>query len=121
MTMPTILAATWRDGLFVFVGETRRQELAGQSVRALEQDQDGSVLAIVDGLAVCRRTREGTWTTLAKSELDLACMVVVGDVIYLGTDDAQVLRINQDGKIDPLHGFQTVPGREKWYAGTAQI
>lgn len=119
--MPTMLAATWSDGLFVFAGETRRQELAGQSVRALAPDQDGGVLAIVDGHSVCRRTREGAWSTLATSELDLACLVVVGEVIYLGTDDAQVLRVNQDGKIDPLHGFETVPGREKWYAGTAQI
>ena len=121
MTMPSILAATWSDGLFVFAGETRRQELAGHSVRALARDRDGGALAIVDGHSLCRRTREGAWTTIATSELDLACLVGVGDVIYLGTDDARVLRVSQDGKIDQVSGFETTPGRDTWYAGTALI
>jgi len=121
MTMPSILAATWSDGLFVFTGEARRQELARRSVRSLGPDRDGGALAIVDGHSLCRRTCEGEWSTIAASQLDLACLVVVGDVIYLGTDDAQVLRVSQDGKIDQLSGFETVPGRDKWYAGTALI
>ena len=121
MTMPSILAATWSDGLFVFAGETRRQELAGQSVRTLARDRDGGALAIVDGHSLCRRTYEGAWSTVATSELDLACLVVVGDVIYLGTDDARVLRVSQNGKISPLSGFETTPGRNTWYAGSALI
>ena len=125
MTMPTILAATWSDGVFVFAGDTRRQELAGKSVRTLVPDKDGGVLAIVDGHSLCRRTREGAWSTIATSELDLSCLVVVGDVIYLGTDDAQILRVSQDGKrasqngnISLVSGFETTPGRERWYAGS---
>lgn len=121
MTIPTILAATWSDGLFVFAGETRRQELAGHSVRALASDQDGGALVIVDGHSLCRRTCEGAWSTIATSQLDLACLAVVGDVIYLGTDDARVLRVSQNGQIDSLSGFETVPGRDTWYAGTALI
>ncbi len=128
MTMPSILAATWSDGLFVFAGETRRQELAGHSVRALAPDQDGGALAIVDGHSLCRRTCEGAWSTIATSQLDLACLAVVGDVIYLGTDDARILRVSQDGervsqngKISPLSGFETTPGRDTWYAGSALI
>jgi hypothetical protein len=121
MTMPTILAATWSDGLFVFAGETRRQELAGQSVRALAPDHDGGAFAIVDGHSLCRRSREGAWSTIATSELDLACLVGVGDMIYLGTDDARVLRVSQDRTIDQLGGFETTPGRDTWYAGTALI
>jgi len=121
MTIPSILAATWSDGLFVFAGETRRQELAGHSVRALAPDQNGGALAIVDGHSVCRRTREGAWSTIATSQLDLACLAVVGDVIYLGTDDARVVRVSPNGKMDPLSGFETVPGRETWYAGSALI
>ena len=128
MAMPTILAATWSDGLFVFTGETRRQELAGKSVRTLVPDQDGGALAIVDGNSLCRRTSEGVWSTIATSELDLACLVVVGDVIYLGTDDAKILRVSQDGKrpsqngnISLVSGFETTPGRDTWYAGTALV
>lgn len=119
--MPGALAATWSDGLFVFTGEARRQELAGRSVRALAADQHGGALAIVDGHALCRRTREGTWSTIATSPLDLSCVAVVGEAIYLGTDDARVLRVSRDGTIDPLTGFDTAPGRNTWYAGSAVI
>lgn len=121
MTIPSILAATWGDGLFVFAGETRRRELAGHSVRALARDRDGGALAIVDGHSLCRRTRMGAWCMIATSQLDLACLAVVADVIYLGTDDARVLRVSQHGKIDLLGGFETVPGRDTWYAGSALI
>src|SRR4051794_25949159 len=121
MTIPSVLAATWSDGVFVFAGETRRQELAGRSVRALAPERDGGVLAIVDKHSVCRRTCEGAWSTVATSQLDLACLVVVGDGIYLGTDDARVLRVGPDGEIDSLSGFEAVAGRETWYAGSAVI
>ena len=97
-------------------------------MRTLARDRDGGALAIVDGHSLCRRTYEGAWSTVATSELDLACLVVVGDVIYLGTDDARVLRVSQDGKrvsqngkISPLSGFESVPGRDTWYAGSALI
>jgi photosystem II stability/assembly factor-like uncharacterized protein len=76
---------------------------------------------IVDGHAVCRRSDEGVWSTIARSELGLACLVLVGDVIYLGTDDARVLRVGADGKIEVLTGFENVAGRETWYAGSALI
>jgi hypothetical protein len=121
MTMPTILAATWSDGLFVFAGETRRQELAGHAMRALAPDQNGGALAIVDGHSLCRRTCEGAWSTIATSQLDLACLAVVGDVTYLGTDDARVLRVGANGTIDPLGGFDAVSGRDTWYAGSALV
>src|SRR3982750_46667 len=111
MTMPSILAATWSDGLFVFAGETRCQELAGHAVRALAPDQKGGALAIVDGHSLCRRTCEGAWSTIATSQLDLACLGVVGDVTYLGTDDARVLRVGESGTIEPLGGFDAVSGR----------
>lgn len=121
MKMPSILAATWSDGLFVFTGETRRQELAGRLVRALARGRDGGALAIVDGHSLCRRTCEGTWSTIATSELDLSCLVGVGDVIYLGTDDAQILSVSQNGNISLVSGFETTPGRDTWYAGTALV
>jgi photosystem II stability/assembly factor-like uncharacterized protein len=50
------------------------------------------------------------------------CAASVGNVIYVGTDDAQMLRVRaEDGQIDLLDRFNTVPGRENWYAGTALI
>jgi photosystem II stability/assembly factor-like uncharacterized protein len=53
--------------------------------------------------------------------LDLACCAAVGDVIFVGTDDARVLRIGADGDLEQLRGFDAVAGRETWYAGSAMI
>lgn len=121
MTTPTVLAATWRDGLFVVMGESRHHELAGQSVRALAPDGHGGALAVVDGHSLCRCTCDGEWSPIATSEFQLACSVAVGDVIYVGTDEARVLRVSANGKVDQLGGFDAVAGRDKWYAGSALI
>ena len=121
MTRLTILAATWSDGLFVFAGETRRHELAGRSVRGITRDQCGGALVIVDGHALRRRTHEGAWSTIATSTHDLSCLTVIGDEIYVGTDDARVLHVHRDGAMKALTGFDNVPGRDTWYAGSALI
>lgn len=121
MTPPTILAATWHDGLFAFTGQTCQQELAGQSVGALAPGGQARALAIVDGHSLCRRAHNGEWSTIATSEFQLACSVAVGDIIYVGTDDARVLRVSVAGEIDQLDGFAAVPGRDTWYAGSALI
>jgi photosystem II stability/assembly factor-like uncharacterized protein len=54
-------------------------------------------------------------------EFDLACCVAVGDVIYVGTDDARVLRVDAEGEVEQLRGFDEVAGRDTWYAGSAVI
>ena len=107
--------------MFAFTGEPRGRELAGRSVRALAADPHGASLAIVDGRSVCRRRYDGVWSTIATSHVDLACLAAVGAEIYLGTDDARVLRLTADGEIEPLQGFDDVPGRDSWYAGSALI
>jgi photosystem II stability/assembly factor-like uncharacterized protein len=60
-------------------------------------------------------------STLAVSDFDLACCVAADDTIYAGTNDARVLRLNSDGKLGPLTGFDRVAGRDTWYAGAAVI
>ncbi len=121
MTNPMVLAATWRDGLFVIAGETLHQEFRNQSVRALAPDGRGGALAIVDGRSLRRRAPNGVWSTVATTELDLACCVAVGGVIYVGTDDARVLRVGADGELEQLRGFDAVAGRGTWYPGSAVI
>ena len=121
MTIPTVLVATWSDGLYAVAEATRDPELAGQAVRALAPDGRGGALAIVDGRSVRRRDPAGAWTTLVVSELALACCVAIGDDVYLGTDDARVLRVEPGGRVEQLRGFDTVAGRDTWYAGTALI
>jgi photosystem II stability/assembly factor-like uncharacterized protein len=121
MATPTVLVSTWQDGLFVLAGDAREHELPGQSVRMLAPDGRGGVLAIVDGYALRRRTASGSWSTLATAEAELSCCVAVGETIFLGTDDAQVLRLGADGALAPLRGFESVAGRESWYAGRALV
>ena len=121
MTASTILVATWSDGLIVVAGGTRGQELANHSVKWLAPDGHGGTLAIVDGRSLRRRAPGGVWSTIATADFDLACLVAVGDAVYLGTDDARVLRVNAAGEIQQLLGFDNVAGRDKWYAGFAMI
>jgi hypothetical protein len=116
-----VLVATWGDGLFVVGGETPGEELAQQSVRALAPDGHGGALAIVDGRSLRRRAPDGVWSTIATTAFDLACCVAVGDVIYIGTDDARVLRVDANRALEQLRGFDTVAGRDTWYAGSAVI
>ncbi|HWJ54850.1 MAG TPA: hypothetical protein VNR90_01515, partial [Vicinamibacterales bacterium] len=92
MMAPQVLAATWNDGVFVCTGKSRHHELAGRPVAALAPDGHGGAVAIVSGHMLRRRMAD-EWMTLATSEVPLSCCVSVGDVIYVGTDDARVLRV----------------------------
>jgi hypothetical protein len=73
MPTPSILVATWDNGLFSVTGKMVHQELANQSVRSLVADGRGRVLAIVGGHSLCRRSSDGEWTAIAKSEFELSC------------------------------------------------
>jgi hypothetical protein len=119
----TILVATWGDGLFAVSGDgRRRQEIADQSVRGLAPDGRGGALAIVDGHSVRRRVAEGEWETVATSEFDLSCCMAVRGTIYVGTDDARMLRLRDEGGVlDPVEGFDRVAGRDSWFAGSAIV
>jgi hypothetical protein len=121
--MPThsVLVATWDKGLFSFTGKMVHQELADQSVRSLVADGHGGVLAIVGRHSLCRRSSDGEWTEVARSEFELSCCVPIGNVIFVGTDDAHILRIDPDGTQQYLSGFDAVAGRDRWYAGAAIV
>ncbi len=121
MPTPSILVATWDDGLFSVTGKAVRQELAGQSVRGLADGGHGTVLAIVGRHSLRRRSSEGEWAEIAKSEFELSCCVPIGNVVFVGTDDARILRVDPDGTQQCLTGFDAVEGREGWYAGAALI
>ena len=122
MTKPTILVATWGDGLFAVTGDGPRQEIANQSVRGLAPDGRGGALAIVGRHSLRRRAPSGEWETVATSEYELSCCMAVRDAIYVGTDDARMLRLSHGGDVlDPIDGFDKVAGRETWFAGSAIV
>jgi hypothetical protein len=120
-TAPTILVATWSNGLFVVTDDGVRQEKTGRSVKCLTSDHHGGVLAIVDGKSVCLRSANGEWRTIAIAKVELACCVAVRDTIFVGTEDAHILRFDPADGLEPLAGFDAVAGRDSWYAGTAVI
>jgi len=114
--------ATWGDGLFAVTGEGRTQEIANQPVRGLAPDGRGGALAIVGRHSLRRRAPSGEWATVATSEFELSCCMAVRDAIYVGTDDARMLRLSHGGGVlDPIDGFDNVAGRDAWFAGSAIV
>lgn len=118
---PRVLVGTWNDGVFAVARGVVRHELPGVGVRGLVRDSAGGVLGIVGGHALSRREADGTWRTLGTATVELACCVDVAGVIYAGTEDAQVLHLNAAGQFEPLTGFESVAGRDTWYAGSAIV
>jgi photosystem II stability/assembly factor-like uncharacterized protein len=123
---PTILVATWDDGLFVVCGDGRTQEIANLPVRGLASDGRGGALAVVGRHSLRRRAAGGEWVTVAESDFPLSCCVAVRDTIYVGTDDARMLRLNDGGSaldpvLHPIVGFDRVAGRDTWFAGSAIV
>ena len=122
MTRPTVLVATWSDGLFAITGDDITHEISNQSVRGLTRDGRGGAFAIVGAHSLRRRAFGGEWSAIADSEFELSCCMAAADAIYAGTDDARMLRLNHDGGVlQPLDGFDHVPGRDTWFAGSAIV
>jgi hypothetical protein len=105
--------------VFVVTDKSIRQERPGESVTGLAR-ATGSALAIIGGQSLCRRGSDGAWHTLATSEARLACCVAVEASIYVGTDEAQVLKMTGHS-FEKLAGFERMAGRDRWYAGTALV
>jgi hypothetical protein len=114
--------ATWSDGLFAITGDGRTQEIENQRVRGLAPDGRGGALAIVGRHSLRRRAPSGEWATVATSEFELSCCMAVSDAIYVGTDDARMLRLSHGGGVlDPIDGFDNIAGRDAWFAGSAIV
>jgi hypothetical protein len=111
MKSPTILWATWSDGLFAFGDDGHSHEIPNVSVRGLAPDGNGGALAIVGSHSLSRYTSDGKLTALAMSEFELSCCVAAGAVVYVGTDDARMLRLS-DGSdfLEPIDASITSRG-----------
>jgi photosystem II stability/assembly factor-like uncharacterized protein len=117
MATPDFFVATWGDGVFRVNASRVDHELAGHPVRGLVAHADGTMLAIVDDHALYRRSREGVWAELVTSDVALACCLPLDNVVFVGTQDARLLRIDPDDMYEALAGFDAVEGRDSWYAG----
>jgi hypothetical protein len=122
MISPTIFVASWDSGLHILSGEGRHHELANDRIRSLAPDGQRGILAIVGNRTLRRRAASGEWTVIATSDLDLSCCIKVRGTIYVGTDDARLLRVSSGGgKLELLPSFDEVAGRDTWYAGSAVV
>lgn len=120
--LTAVLVATWRGGLYALADQAFRAEVPGQSIKGLARDGSGHALAIVGGKSLCRRTTQGAWHTIARSDIELSCCVAVGTDIFVGANDTPaVMRVGAGGGVERLPGFDQVPGHDKWYAGAALI
>jgi len=114
--------ATWADGLFAVTGDRRAHEFANQPVRGLASDGRGGALAIVGQHSLLRRAPGGEWSTVATSEFELSCCMVVRDTVYVGTDNARMLRLSAGSSaLGPIDGFDNIVGRDSWFAGSAIV
>jgi hypothetical protein len=123
MRSPALIVATWDNGLFVVRHGKRTHEFPGRPVCGLTRaDDDGSVLAIVDGRVLSRRSPDGTWRDLARSEAPLSCCLVSRSDVFVGDDDgAHLSCLDADGALRRVESFDATPGREHWTAGGALV
>lgn len=118
---PTILASTWNNGLFVLDDNGAAHEIPGRPVRGLSSDMNGGVLASVDGNALYRRDAQGEWTLLARCDSEISVTFAVDGKTFVGTDDARVLSLGSSGQLQRIDDFDSIAGRDSWFAGTAII
>lgn len=114
-----VLVATWEGGIFALRDGRVAREIPDAHVACLASDGEAA-LAIVDGHSIRRRSKDGAWTTIATSTMELSSCVSVDGTIFAGTNDARVLRLERDA-LRPCEAFDRVAGRETWYAGTAIV
>jgi len=117
----SILISSWSDGVVTLSPDGRTHELGGRRVSSLVAHGRSGALAVVDGRAIMRRSPEGRWTESATSELGIVSCLVADDAVYAGTEGARLLRVEDDGSVERLEGFDHVEGRGSWFAGSAVV
>jgi hypothetical protein len=110
-----VLVATV-DGYHVLTSSgEHRVALDGHRVEALSPGPAGTWIAIVDDHEIWQHGDDGEWRALATTDLDLACLVTAGEVVFAGAVGPHVLELREDGALALLAGFEAVPGRDEWH------
>lgn len=107
--------------MFVLAPDGRAHELRRHRVASLARDGRSGAIAVVDGMALMRRSPGGVWSELATSELGIVSCLSVSDIVYAGTEGAHLLRVRGDGPADRVEGFEVVEGRATWFAGSTVV
>jgi hypothetical protein len=73
------------------------------------------VWAVTERHAIARRDPDGAWAEVARSELELVCVVTTSQGVFVGTEEARLLRLGDDGALAPVEAFEAIEGRETWF------
>jgi hypothetical protein len=114
--MALVLVATG-NGCRVFTDEGEGEtELPGRCVWAMAPDVAGGCIAIVDEKEIWRRSAGAGWSPVATTAVSLASIASVNGKIFAGLmEDAAMVRIGSGDEVEPLTGFDDVPGRSEWF------
>ncbi len=103
------------DGYHIFTSSGQHlTALEGHRVSGLTPGADGTWLAIVDRRGVWQHAADGTWSTLATSDVDLSSLVSVAGVVFAGTYDARLLRLEGD-RLRAVESFDRISNRDEWH------
>jgi hypothetical protein len=107
---------TTADGYHIFTSSGKQlRSLEGRRVECFTPGSEGTFLAVIDRHEVWSHGRDGEWSPIAMSEATLTAVVAAADAVFVGTNDARVLRLAESGALEPCTGFDTVPGRDEWH------
>jgi len=110
--MSTLVATS--DGYHIFTSSGEHHTaLEGRAVGTLVRGPADTWLAIVDRREIWQHAADGTWSALATSEVDLSSLLTVGDVVFAGTYDARLYRLN--GQLDAVESFDHISNRDEWH------
>jgi hypothetical protein len=109
------------DGLVTVSAEGRGRGLAGRRVAGLDSDGGSGALAVVAGYSLVRRSSDCEWSELGSAEVRMKCCLAVNDAVYAGTEGAHLLRVDSDGGVERVEGFDAMRGRDAWFAGSALV
>jgi hypothetical protein len=110
----SVLVAT-ADGYHIFTSSGQHHTaLEGHRVSGLTPGPDRTWFAIVDRRGVWQHAADGSWSTLATSDVDLSSLVSVAGVVFAGTYDARLLRLDGD-RLLPVESFDRISNRDEWH------
>jgi hypothetical protein len=110
-----VLVAT-ADGYHILSSSgEHRTALEGHRVEALSPGPQGTWIAVVDEHEIWQHGADGTWSALASTDHQLASLVTVSGVVFAGTTGPHLLKLDRDGVLASLPGFESAPGRDEWY------
>lgn len=114
--MTSVLIAT-SMGCRVFRDDgNEKLELPGQQVWAITPDVGGACVAIVNDKEIWRRSASAEWSHVATADIALASITSVSGKIFAGSmSDAVMISISGTNQVEPVLGFDRVPGRSEWF------